>query len=62
MKNREIFIPDIYSDIKIKSIKRIANDEIVYDLDVKNDGSYSVSKDRVIGSNSDMGKSLPLAA
>jgi hypothetical protein len=55
MKKRDIFIPDIYSGIKIKSITTIDNNSPMYDLSIIDDGTYTVTKDKIIGSNSDMG-------
>lgn len=59
-KLRDQFIEEQYVPIKIKSIKHIKNTETVYDLTVKDDGTYCVANSQIIGSNSDMGNKAKL--
>jgi len=55
LKKDDIFL-DNYIPLKIKSIKRRSdNIEKVYDLTVKDDKTYCVTKNKIIGHNSDMG-------
>lgn len=55
IKLRDQFIEEQYAPVKIKSIKKIKNTEAVYDLSVKDDGTYCVTDSKIVGSNSDMG-------
>lgn len=50
------FDPSLYRSVKIKSIKRIQNNDYVYDLTVKEKSTYCVLGEQfLIGHNSDMG-------
>lgn len=49
------FDENLYKPIKIKSIKQIKNNDNVYDLTVKDHGTYCIG-DNIVGHNSDMGK------
>lgn len=50
------FDPSLYRSVKIKSIKRIQNTDVVYDLTVREKQTYCVLGDQfLIGHNSDMG-------